>query len=361
MSATAFAPGRVNLIGAHLDYNEGPVQPIPLDRGTFAAVAPREDGRIGLASLEQGEAGPFTLDDLPGVRDLRWAAYPIGLAATLKGDGVTLPGFDLAVAGNLDIGAGLSSSASLLVACARALNAAFDLGLDHDAIAMLAYRAETGFVGVSCGIMDPMAASVALPGHTLLLDCRDRSYSHVPFDTERLGLVVIDSGTRRSLANSRFNQRVEECRRAAEVIGGHHPEVRTLRDATLSQVEAHEAEMGSAVARRARHVVREVARVYEFKESLARREFARCGELISACHRDLKELFEASTDALDFLAETASSADGVLGARLTGAGWGGSVLALTERGAEDGLRRLIADEYPRHFGREPRFQVLGAG
>lgn len=357
----AFAPGRVNLIGAHLDYNEGWVQPIPLDRGTWVGVRPRADRRIGLWSREEGHLSDLTLDDLPAKAALGWAVYPVGLAWTLQKEGHDLPGFDLHVAGNLDIGAGLSSSASLLVACARALDRAFDLGLGDDEVAMLAYRAETGFVGVACGIMDPMASALALPNHALFLDCRDRSYQHVPFDRERLGLVIIDSATRRTLATSRFNERVAECQAAAAVLRRHRPAIHTLRDATLQELEEHAAEMPGQAARRARHVLREIGRVHEFKAALARHDFRRCGELVSACHRDLKELYEASTPQLDFLAETAAATDGVFGARLCGAGWGGCVVALTERGAEPGLVARIEREYPLRFGLTPRLRVLGDG
>ncbi len=351
------APGRVNLIGAHVDYNLGPVMPIALDRGTWVAVRPRagRGRRARLVSRELGAGGVHDLDALRRGAVDGWAAYPLGAVAVLAERGVEVGGFDLAVAADLDVGAGLSSSASLLVAVLRGLDATFGLGLAPAVHAELAFAAETGFVGVSCGVMDPMASALARPGHALRLDCRDRSIAHVPLD-ERLGVVLIDSGTRRSLTDSSFNRRVTECRAAVDAIRRRRPEVESLRDATLEDVAA--AEVDDVVRRRARHVVEEIDRVARFEAALRAGDLAECGRLVSACHASLRDAYEASTAALDFLVARACAVDGVVGARLTGAGWGGNVLVLCARGVEARVAAAVGPAYRDAFGRDAAFRPV---
>lgn len=358
-SASAFAPGRVNLIGEHVDYNLGPVLPVPLSVGTGVAVR-IDGGRIArFRSRDEAAALEVDLDDPPAPAALGWAAYPVGLALELRRAGVDVPGFSLAAAGNMPVGAGLSSSASLLVATGRALDEALGVGLDPARLAVLAFQAETGFVGVSCGLMDPMASSVGRPGHALFLDCRDRSHELVPYDGDRLGLVVIDSGTRRTLTTSRYNERVAECAAALDVIRVAHPTVRSLRDAHEQGVDLSALDLPDRPRRRAAHVVAEIARVYAFREALFAGDLARCGALVTACHESLRDLYEASTPALDAIVDLSVATEGVLGARLTGAGWGGCLLALVRRGAEDALEAAVEGPYRARFGLEARFHRVG--
>ncbi len=359
-----FAPGRVNLIGEHVDYNQGPVLPVPLDLGTWAAAREGKGLAVRLASLNEEERGGFDLGAEhagAGQAAATWTKYPLAVVRALRDQGCALRGFDLAVAGNLLVGAGLSSSASLLVACARALNDLFSLGLSPVELARVAHAAETKYAGVSCGIMDQMAAAVAKPGHALLLDCRDRSFRHVALPFDQASLVIVDSGTRRSLADSRYNERVAECRAALATLRQRRAGIASLRDATLDDLERCAAHLDPVVLRRARHVVEEIGRVFAFVAALERCDLAACGELLSASHRSLRDLYEVSTPALDFLAERASVLPGVFGARLTGAGFGGCVLALARRGAEPALIESLGAEYAARFGRQARFHVLGGG
>lgn len=352
-----FAPGRVNLIGAHVDYNEGPVVPIALDRGTLAAARPGQDGRIRLVSRDRPERIEFDLEASADAPLEGWSAYPIGLCRAFRRAGHALGGFDLAVAGDLDIGAGLSSSASLLVACARALRAAFGLELSDEQLALLAFAAETEHVGVSCGIMDPMASALARPGHALYLDCRDRSYEHLPFPREQVSVILVDSRTRRDLASSRFNERVAECAEAVAELSRVRPEIRALRDVHIADLERSGAALRPEVERRARHVVEEIGRVHRFREALAAGDHVTCGALVSASHASLRDLYETSTSALDFLVKEICNVPGALGARLTGAGWGGCVVALLERGAEQRVQDAVAPRYLQVFGQQARFHL----
>lgn len=339
----AFAPGRVNLIGEHVDYNQGPVLPVALDRGSFVSVRRRDDRRARLASLGFDQRVDVDLDRRESPAG--WAAYPLAMVRALEDAGHAVGGFDLAVSGNLPIGAGLSSSASLLVACARALDQLFCLGLSPSQQAEAAFAAETRYVGVACGIMDPMACSLARKDQALFFDCRDGAFEHLPLDPEALRVVVIDSGTRRELIASRYNQRVGECQQALAAIQAGRPGILSLRDVDRETLESARSRMSDVVHARALHVVEEIERVFDFRQALLRRDYRRCGELLGASHRSLSGLFEASTELLDDLVARVSARPGVFGARLTGAGWGGCVVALVEPGGEIALESWLRLEY----------------
>ncbi len=311
--SVAFAPGRVNLIGEHVDYNDGVVLPMPLALGT--AVAVRANGWTGRDAIRVASR------DLEGDA---CAIYPRAMAAALASAGRAVGGFDVGVAGDLPIGAGLSSSASLLVATARALAEEFSLSISGDEIAKLARRAENEGVGVQCGLMDPAASALGRPGCALLLDCRDETWRNVPLPHE-LMVAVVDSGTRRELTESRYNERVEDCRAASRALG-----VASLRDATLPMLDAVSARIAPRAVRRARHVVLEIARVLEFVAALVDGDLARCGALVNASHDSCRDLFEISTSVVDALQRGLVATEGVLGARLTGAGFGGCLVALLD-------------------------------
>lgn len=329
--AVGFAPGRVNLIGEHVDYLGGVVLPAPLARGTGVALRLRTDGVARAASRHF--AAPFSgrIDDEP--RHAGFAAYPLAAVAALRERGIRVAGFDLAIASELPIGAGLSSSASLLVATLRAFDARERLGLAPVAIAELAFRAETGFVGVACGRMDPFACAVARPGHALRLDCRDGSFSHVSLPLASLAFVVVDSGIRRELAHSAYNRRVVECAVALEALRRVRPDIGSWRDATRDDVAALGERVAPEVAARAAHVVAEIARVDAFRSALEGGDLAAVGALLDEGHRDLSERFEVSLPALDALARRLRASPGCLGARLTGAGFGGCLVAAVRREA----------------------------
>ena len=360
-----FSPGRVNLMGAHLDYNGGPVMPTAIDRGTFLAVRSRPGSLVRLASTLDAAAAEHELSSLPGSRSGRWHDYPLGvvreLAALARARGAAgrIGGVEVLYGGNLPVGAGLSSSASICVGTAFALDALWGLELARSELVDAALRAERGFVGVQCGIMDPFAVGYAREGQLLWLDCKDASLSWLPFDAAGHAIAVADTLVRRALAQGAFNERVRQCREAFDVLGPHVPGAVCLRDVPLEALEAHRAELDPTIARRAEHVVREVARTFAARDALIAGDSATFGAQMSRAHASLRELFEVSVPELDHLVESAIACEGVLGSRLTGAGFGGCAVVLLERGAEADLIERLTRGYEARFGRRPRVEVYG--
>lgn len=362
-----FSPGRVNLMGAHLDYNGGPVLPSAIDRGTFLAARPRADRRLRLASTLEERAIELELDDLPETPAGTWSDYPLGVVrALLRVDSSRAQdGLDLFCGGNLPIGAGLSSSASVCVGTARALDAVWGLGLGALDLVEAALWAEREFVGVRCGIMDPYAVGLARPGHALWVDCKDRSTEHLPLDADRVCIAVADTGVRRELAQGDFNRRVGECRAAFEFLGPHVPGATCLRDVPLACLEEHagalQVDRGADVLRRARHVLEEVERTLRAREALLAGDLAGFGEQMFAAHESLRTLFEVSVPELDCLVDAARDQPGVYGARLTGAGFGGCTVTLLSPEAAGDFARALTDAYRARFGRAPTVEFYRGG
>jgi galactokinase len=386
-----FSPGRVNLMGAHLDYNGGPVVPTAIDRGTFIAVRPRSDRRLVLASTHgpsghgPGGNGPIgtaslgthgvgedgvelELDALPEDRIGRWVDYPLGvvretLALALKRDGDAaasrLSGLDVLFGGNLPVGAGLSSSASICVGMASACSEMWGLGLSGMDCVEAALAAEREFVGVQCGIMDPYAVGLARPDHLLWLDCKDRSHEMLPLDSGRVSIAVADTGVRRQLAQGAFNDRVHECAAAFEALRGDVPEATCLRDVPLEVLAERRASLDPLLARRAEHVLNEVRRTFEAREALLEGNVDGFGERMTLSHASLRELYDVSVPELDQLVETARTTQGVLGSRLTGAGFGGCAVILLERGSAGVLQARLERDFEARFGRKPTVELFG--
>jgi galactokinase len=355
-----FSPGRVNLMGAHLDYNGGPVMPTAIDRGTFLALAPRAGRRVRFASTLEPAVLELDLDALPSSRSGRWSDYPLGVLRILAERGPdSSGGLDLLYGGNLAVGAGLSSSASICVGTALALDRAWSLELSPRERVEAALRAEREFVGVRCGIMDPFAVGLARAGSLLWLDCKDGTYEHLPLDHGRVAIAVADSGVRRELAQGAFNQRVAEAAEAFERLRPHVPGASVLRDVPQEVLERREGELPPAIARRARHVIEEVARTFAARAALATGDLGAFGAQMLASHRSLRELYEVSTPELDLLVDAAASCTGVLGARLTGAGFGGCVVALVRREAGPDVLEPVAEAFAARFGRRPEVALYG--
>jgi galactokinase len=358
-----FAPGRVNLMGAHLDYNGGPVMPTAIDRGTFIAVRPRADGRVVLASTLDEDRLEVELDRLPRERLGRWYDYPLGVVLDLAGRacraGVRPRGVEVLYGGNLPIGAGLSSSASICVGTAFALGTVWELGLEPLQAVEAALEAERSFVGVQCGIMDPFAVGLARPGHLLWLDCKDRTHELVPLDTSRVLIAVADTLVRRELAQSAFNQRVAESAAAFEALRPFAPGAQCLRDVPLAVLDEVRERMDPLVARRAEHVLHEVQRTFEARAALADGDVEGFGARMTRSHASLRDLYDVSVPELDCLVESASATQGVLGTRLTGAGFGGCVVVLLEKGSGGALRARLERDYERAFGRRPQVEFFG--
>ncbi|MEU4600448.1 galactokinase [Nocardia sp. NPDC023988] len=342
------APGRVNIIGEHTDYNDGFVLPIALSLGVVCAAGTRTDGRVRVESAQRpGEAVELALDDLAGQRDQLpgWARYPLGVVCEFVAGGRPIPGVDLEIDGAVPIGAGLSSSAALCCAVTVALRDLFAPGLDDRAMVRIARAAENGFAGVPTGILDQSAAILCTEGHALFLDVRAYlngeagAVEQIPFDLRAAGLalIVADTGHPHDLADGGYAERRNECAAAAAVLGVH-----ALRDATeLNMARLHDP----VLRRRATHVVTENDRVLDVVTRLRSGADPRAiGPLLTASHRSLRDDFEVSTPALDLAVDAALDA-GAYGARMVGGGFGGSVLALVERTDADRIGAAIGRRF----------------
>jgi galactokinase len=356
-----FAPGRVNLMGAHLDYNGGPVFPTAIDRGTIVALRPRRDTRARLASTLEERTLEAELSSLPERKQGAWFDYPLGVVRDLlqSAPGVRRTGFDVLFGGNLPIGAGLSSSASICVSTALAVDRAWGLGLENMERVHCALRAERGFVGVQCGIMDPYAVGLARPGQLLWLDCKDASWEHVPFPFDRFAIGVVDSGVRRELAQGEFNRRVSQSKAAFEHLRAFAPEASCLRDVSLAVLERAGASLDGLLRKRAQHVLTEVQRTRDAREAVRAGDFDELGRLMAATHASLRDLYEVSVPELDCIADAANACEGVLGARLTGAGFGGCAVMIVRHGAQADVSETVARAFERRFQRRPRIDFFG--
>ncbi len=341
------APGRVNLIGEHTDYNEGFVMPLAIDLGAVMAVRRRADRQVVLRAMEFNETGTFELA-APGEPGRAWIDHVKGVAWALSDAGFALRGFDGVVTSDVPIGSGLSSSAAIEVAVARAFCAVSGAPWDPLIGAQVAQRAENGWIGVNCGIMDPLISAVAVAGHAVLIDCRTLERRPVPIPRSAT-VVVLDTFTRRQLVASAYNERQRQCAAAAEACGA-----RVLRDIDEPTLDVCRPVIGDIAFRRARHVVSENRRTLEAAEALARGDVRAVGLLMNASHRSLRDDFEVSTRALDAMVESARKVPGCLGARLTGAGFGGCVVALVERATVREFCKETEDLYTAATGLAPR-------
>jgi galactokinase len=341
---TARAPGRVNLIGEHTDYSEGFVLPAAIPRETVVEVARSNDRQVRAFSLEVVPVEPLAYQLGAEEKGRGWLDYLQGVTVALRRAGHQIGGFDARISSRVPLGAGLSSSASFEVAVLRALRALFSLPIDDVAIARLGQKVETEFVGAPVGIMDQMAASLADGGSALFLDTRTLGFEKVPLPAEA-DLVVINSGVTHSHAGGEYRTRRAECEEAARLL-----QVRVLRDLTLADLPRIEA-LPAPVRQRARHVVTENARVLEAVAALRAGDLPGLGRLLRAAHASLRDDFQVSVPAIDTLVEIADQTEGVLGARLTGGGFGGSIVVLAHRAQAAAAGETIARKYHEATGR----------
>ncbi len=345
----SFAPGRVNLIGEHTDYNEGFVFPMAIGRGVAVAFRPRGDRLIRAHSIAVGTTREFSLDALEATPRTDWVAYVAGVADAFPFGGRGLVGLDLVVAADLPMGAGLSSSAALEVAIARAFTAAAGAGWDPEAAARLCQQAENEFVGIHCGLMDQFASAVSQEGCALLLDCRSSQWKPIPLPVTA-AVVVMDTGVRRRLATSAYNERRAACDSAVAAVQRLDERVRALRDINQDLLESARSQMSDLVFRRARHVVDENERPPALAAAFRGGDLRAAGRLMNDSHASLRELYEVSCPELDLLTDLARNHPACHGARLTGAGFGGCAIALVEHEAAHDFARQMASDYGHRTG-----------
>jgi galactokinase len=323
-----YAPGRVNLIGEHTDYNEGFVLPLAIDRGTAIAIARRPDRLLCVRSLNLNETVHLNLDALGAGRSGTWTDYVEGVASAVAGLGIHLSGADIALKSDVSIGGGLSSSAALEIALGTALLSISGASLDKRSLVSAGQTAEHVHVGIDCGIMDQFTSVFGKRGHAILLDCRSLEAKSIPLQLHAYSIVICDSRVRHSLASSEYNQRRRDCETGVKLLGRALPGIRSLRDVTPGSFEAHRDLLPPVVLRRCRHVITENARTLKAAEALCLGDADAVGRLMCESHKSLRDDYEVSCCELDTLVDSAIGQPGVLGARITGGGFGGCTVNL---------------------------------
>ena len=348
------APGRVNLIGEHTDYNDGFVFPLAIDRATYIALRPRADKRVFAISLDMDERRQFALDDLQPPNDASWHDYLAGVAWILQERGYALRGWEGVLAGDVPIGAGLSSSAALELAAARAFYAVSGFKWDAATMALACQRAENEWLGVNCGIMDQMISAAGVQDRALLIDCRSLETFTAPLPAGA-AVVILDTGTRRGLVDSAYNERRAQCEAAAR-----HFCVAALRDVDVATFERGASQLDPVTRRRARHVITENDRTLRARDAMNAGDAAALGQLMIASHISLRDDFEVSSPALDAIVECANADDACFGARMTGAGFGGCAVALVASDGAEGFVERVTTSYVDATGNQPALTITRA-
>ncbi len=358
------APGRVNLIGEHTDYNEGFVLPMAIDSQVVVLAAPSGNDEVQLYSQDFDQQTRFTLGQITPVMDARWSNYVRGVAQAWQAHGQRLVGADLAITGNVPRGAGLSSSAALEMATGYTLALLGGSPIDKVQLALRGQEAENRFVGVQTGIMDQYISALGQTDCALCIDCRDLSYQAVPLGLEQQGAVVIvvESGVQRGLVDSEYNTRRRECQEGVKLFGALLPDrpITALRDISLADFERHAAALPEVVRKRVRHIVTENARVLRSVAALQARDLPTFGQLMYESHVSMRDDYQITVPAVDRLIELARQMPGVIGTRMTGGGFGGSTVHLVEAGAIERFGREVVARYMTETGLDAPMYVCHA-
>ncbi len=359
-SATIYrAPGRVNLIGEHTDYNDGFVLPAAIGFYCWVAAAPRRDRRLVIHSENFNETVEANLDSLSAIAKNHWSDYPFGVAWAVQNAGKRLKGANLLISGDVPLGAGLSSSAAIEVAVGFALLHQSGLPIDRLELAQMCQKAENEFVGARCGIMDQFVACQGRASHALLLDCRSLEYKPVKL-SPGITLMICNTMVKHELASGEYNRRRADCEEAVRTLRKVLPEIRALRDVTLPQLEQHRALLNPKVYSRCHHVVTEDNRTQSAVRAFESGDLRVLGQLMRESHRSLRDDYEVSCKELDQLVETAAAQPGVIGARMTGGGFGGCTINVVESAAVEAFQQTVAAEYLAQTGLKPEIYVSAA-
>jgi galactokinase len=353
------APGRVNLIGEHTDYNDGFVMPAAIPMSTLAAVAPRADGKLKIRSAQFNDEVEFPIDGLKGGPRHHWSDYVRGVAGVIQAMGHKLQGASLMVDSDVPLGSGLSSSAALEVSAALAIASVSGITLDPLTVAKLSQHAEHEYAGTHCGIMDQFIAAFGRAEHALMLDCRSLAYELLPLAPD-VRLVVCNTMVKHELASGEYNKRRADCEAGVKALQKHLPNITALRDVTIDKLERYKDELPERVYRRCRHVVTEDQRVMDSAAALKAGDLNRFGELMYASHNSLRDDYEVTCDELVLMVNLASKIDGVYGARMTGGGFGGCTVNLVKAEAAERFKQTIASEYEAKTGKRPAVYICSA-
>lgn len=341
----ARAPGRVNLIGEHTDYNQGFVLPVAVDKEILMTANLRKDRKVILHSLNFKGKVEFSLDEIEFEEEDPWGNYPKGVFFQLQASGFKLKGLNGLYEGNIPLGGGLSSSAAIEVVTAVILKRLNELKIGPLEIIKLCQRAENEFVGVQCGIMDQFVSLLGKKNKALFLDCRTLKYELVPLNFEDVKIVIADTQVKRDLVSSEYNLRRRECEEGVKFFKKYLPGITSLRDVSVRAFEKHKDELSEVIMKRCKHVVYENERVVEAKEALSCGDLLKFGRLLNQSHQSLKEDYQVSCQELDLMVEIASRFRGALGSRMTGAGFGGCTISLVKKEVVEEFMRVIKEEY----------------
>ncbi len=350
------APGRVDLMGSHTDYNLGYVLTQAIDRDTWIAASPRPDGQVAIESLNAEGRGEFDLDQIEYDAVVPWTNYVRGVASVLRQEGYPLRGFYGLVGSTIPFGSGLSSSAALEVATAVLFDMLGDLNLDAVQMALLCQRAENEFVGMNCGILDQYSSAMGRKGSTLLLDCRDLTSQALPL-APGIQVVVCDTRAQRALTGSEYRERRSQCEEGTRILARFHPDVRALRDVSAGLLDLHRQDLTAVVYRRCRFVVEENQRVLDMADALAQDDRPLIAELAAASYAGARDLYEISCAEMEWMMDAMTSGPGAIGARQAGAGFGGCMVAFVEEERAEAFARHVTAHYERSSGIEA--QVFG--
>jgi len=354
------APGRVNLIGEHTDYNDGFVMPAAIEYYTWVAGAPRADGILSVYSEQFEERVEFSTDELAAPPSKHWSDYVRGVAAVLQAAGREPCGAELMISSEVPLGAGLSSSAAIEVAAALAITSISKIDISSLELARVCQLAEHEYAGTRCGIMDQFISVFGRAGHALMLDCRSLEYSLLPLPKD-VRVVICNTKVRHELADGEYNRRRADCETGVARLRQHTPSIKALRDATPQILERHKSELPEVVYRRCRHVISENERVLAAATALKAKDMHSFGKLMYASHASLRDDYEVSCDELDMLVEIASRVPGVYGARMTGGGFGGCTVNLVEAEAVSGFKMQVSQLYQAKTGKIPPIYICSAG
>lgn len=344
------SPGRINIIGEHVDYNDGFVLPAAINKYICFAISGTGNDECTIVAKDLNDAHKFSLNDKIAPIEKMWANYVLGVLQQFKEKGFDLKGFNIVFASNIPMGAGLSSSAALECGFGFALNTLFDLGISKEQLALTGQKSEHNFVGVNCGIMDQFASVFGKKGHAIKLDCNTLDYEYHKAEFRDYSLLLLDSNVKHTHLTSGYNVRRQEVEQGLKLLKEKFAHVRTFRDLTEAQVTEAKAELGDVVYRRCLFVVREIKRVLDAVAALEISDFKKLGALMYETHNGLSKNYEVSCDEIDFLVDATKNEEDVLGSRMMGGGFGGCSINLVKKGSEDEIVQRISEAYQNAFG-----------
>lgn len=346
------SPGRVNLIGEHTDYNMGFVLPAAIDKAIYFAITPRSDDICNLHSIDFNDIIQYPVSSIKH-QDKHWANYLLGIVDQIQKLGHKIKGFNCVFGGDIPIGAGLSSSAAIEAGLAFAINKIFNLGIEKIELVKLAQRAENEFVGVKCGIMDQYINIFGAAHKVLRIDCRSLEYKYHPFTRDDLRIVLCNTMVSHSLASSEYNKRRAECEEGVKILKQYNPNISSLRDANVDEIEKYKGELPAFVYSRCKYVVEENERLLNACKDLDRNDFISFGKRMYGSHEGLRDLYEVSCKELDFLVDVAAKQPGVFGSRMMGGGFGGCTINIIEHDKVNQFISEVSGSYQKKFGKTP--------